>query len=96
MIDTDCTGSCEPNYHTIMTAPKANEGQELLYKYVLLYFCFCFFLFKEQKVSNLCKFVEYLTLKLHEALPESLVIWYDSVITTGELKWQDQLNDRNR
>lgn len=50
---------------------------------------------EEQKVSNLCKFVEYLTLKLHEALPESLVIWYDSVITTGELKWQDQLNDTN-
>jgi hypothetical protein len=48
MIDTDFTGSCEPNYHmiTIMTAPKGNEGQELLYKYVLiLHFTFLFSLF---------------------------------------------------
>lgn len=50
---------------------------------------------QEEKVSMLCRFVRYLTVKLHEVLPGSLVIWYDSVISTGELKWQDQLNENN-
>ncbi|VDI37378.1 mannosyl-glycoprotein endo-beta-N-acetylglucosaminidase [Mytilus galloprovincialis] len=49
----------------------------------------------EEKVPCLCKFVEYLTAKLHETLPGSEVIWYDSVINTGELTWQDALNDKN-
>ncbi|KAL3876300.1 hypothetical protein ACJMK2_034164 [Sinanodonta woodiana] len=47
-------------------------------------------------IENLAGFVQYLTQKMHEAVPESLVIWYDSVISSGELKWQDQLNEKNR
>ena len=30
---------------------------------------------------------------MHEALPNSEVIWYDSVTINGELKWQNQLNE---
>lgn len=41
-------------------------------------------------------FVEYLTSEMHRVVPSSIVIWYDSVISTGELKWQDQLNDNNK
>ena len=32
---------------------------------------------------------------LHDAIPGSKVIWYDSVTTTGELKWQNKLNEHN-
>lgn len=37
-----------------------------------------------------------LTLKMHKQDPNSEIIWYDSVINTGELKWQDELNCLNR
>ncbi|XP_072028003.1 cytosolic endo-beta-N-acetylglucosaminidase-like [Amphiura filiformis] len=40
--------------------------------------------------------VEYLTKEMHTHLPGSKVIWYDSVIIDGSLKWQDMLNDNNR
>jgi len=36
-----------------------------------------------------------LTSLLHDFQEESQVIWYDSVTTEGELKWQDQLNELN-
>nr|XP_006823731.1 PREDICTED: cytosolic endo-beta-N-acetylglucosaminidase-like [Saccoglossus kowalevskii] len=49
-----------------------------------------------EKVKNLLGFVEYLTVELHREIPNSKVIWYDSVIEDGSLKWQDQLNDKNR
>ncbi|XP_060079983.1 cytosolic endo-beta-N-acetylglucosaminidase-like [Ylistrum balloti] len=47
------------------------------------------------KVQRLCDFVAYLTKSLHEAIPGSQVIWYDSVINTGGLRWQDELNEKN-
>ncbi|XP_066292167.1 cytosolic endo-beta-N-acetylglucosaminidase-like isoform X1 [Branchiostoma lanceolatum] len=48
------------------------------------------------QVKILTDFVSYLTDVMHTAVQESEVIWYDSVITSGELKWQDELNDKNR
>ncbi|XP_019643810.1 PREDICTED: cytosolic endo-beta-N-acetylglucosaminidase-like [Branchiostoma belcheri] len=48
------------------------------------------------QVKTLVGFVSYLTEVMHTAVQGSEVIWYDSVITTGELKWQDELNDKNR
>ena len=41
-------------------------------------------------------FMQLLTEESHQQLPGSKVLWYDSVTRTGELKWQDQLNDENR
>lgn len=41
-------------------------------------------------------FVQVLTEESHRQLPGSQVLWYDSVTRTGELKWQDELNDENR
>ena len=32
---------------------------------------------------------------MHEAVPNSEVIWYDSVTIDRELKWQNQLNELN-
>jgi len=39
--------------------------------------------------------VEHLTKSMHKNVPNSEVIWYDSVTINGELKWQNQLNDLN-
>ncbi|KAE8575778.1 hypothetical protein XENTR_v10003938 [Xenopus tropicalis] len=47
-------------------------------------------------VSNLPLFLSYLKEQLHERIPGGMVLWYDSVIHEGELKWQNELNDKNR
>ncbi|XP_056406688.1 cytosolic endo-beta-N-acetylglucosaminidase isoform X2 [Hyla sarda] len=47
-------------------------------------------------VSQVPLFLSYLTEKLHSQIPGGLVLWYDSVIHSGELKWQNELNDENR
>ena len=33
---------------------------------------------------------------MHQRIPNSLVIWYDSVTYKGDLAWQDELNAKNR
>ncbi|XP_070581186.1 cytosolic endo-beta-N-acetylglucosaminidase-like isoform X2 [Ptychodera flava] len=48
------------------------------------------------QVKNLHGFVKYLTEELHKVINHSQVLWYDSVINDGTLKWQDQLNEKNR
>ncbi|XP_052784128.1 uncharacterized protein LOC128219957 [Mya arenaria] len=48
------------------------------------------------EVDRLCEFVCYLTTEQHRVCPDSLVIWYDSVITTGKLEWQNALNQHNK
>lgn len=48
------------------------------------------------QIPNLKEFVSHLTQTLHFSLPGSLVIWYDSVTISGDLKWQNQLNDNNK
>lgn len=48
------------------------------------------------KIPMLCKFAEYLTQKIHENVPHGFVIWYDSIIKTGHLRWQNELNDKNK
>ena len=35
------------------------------------------------------------TAKMHEKVPGSQVIWYDSVTKDGDLKWQNELNEKN-
>jgi len=50
----------------------------------------------EEEVGRLCEFVGYLTTEMHKACPDGLVIWYDSVVTTGKLDWQNALNEHNK
>lgn len=45
---------------------------------------------------NLKEFVSHLTQTMHASLPDSLVIWYDSVTKDGKLRWQNQLNEYNK
>ncbi|KAF6298474.1 endo-beta-N-acetylglucosaminidase [Rhinolophus ferrumequinum] len=41
-------------------------------------------------------FLRYLTTQLHQQVPGGLVLWYDSVVSSGQLKWQNELNEHNR
>ena len=45
---------------------------------------------------KLREFVKYLTEQQHQRDPTSEVIWYDSIIETGKLDWQNELNEKNR
>ena len=33
--------------------------------------------------------------ELHKSAPGSLLIWYDSVLHDGQLRWQSALNNKN-
>lgn len=48
------------------------------------------------QVESLVDFLRFLTTSMHSAKPDSQVIWYDSVISSGKLKWQNELNAQNR
>ncbi|XP_016061789.1 PREDICTED: cytosolic endo-beta-N-acetylglucosaminidase [Miniopterus natalensis] len=47
-------------------------------------------------VGNTPRFLQYLTTQLHQQVPGGLVLWYDSVVSSGQLKWQNELNEHNR
>ncbi|XP_035424598.1 cytosolic endo-beta-N-acetylglucosaminidase [Cygnus atratus] len=47
-------------------------------------------------VENLAPFLRHLTAQVHSAVPGGLVIWYDSVLEDGALRWQNELNEQNR
>ncbi|XP_059938101.1 cytosolic endo-beta-N-acetylglucosaminidase isoform X1 [Mesoplodon densirostris] len=47
-------------------------------------------------VGNVPHFLRYLTTELHQQVPRGLVLWYDSVVSSGQLTWQDELNEHNR
>ncbi|CDW80610.1 cytosolic endo-beta-n-acetylglucosaminidase [Stylonychia lemnae] len=48
-----------------------------------------------KEVETLLTWLEFLTTEIHKEIPGSLIIWYDSVIHSGELKWQKRLNELN-
>ncbi|XP_061471811.1 cytosolic endo-beta-N-acetylglucosaminidase isoform X2 [Rhineura floridana] len=45
---------------------------------------------------NMPHFLRYLTAQVHRAVPGGQVVWYDSVLQSGELRWQNELNEKNR
>ncbi|XP_063816782.1 cytosolic endo-beta-N-acetylglucosaminidase isoform X2 [Pseudophryne corroboree] len=47
-------------------------------------------------VSRVPLFLSYLTERLHSQVPGGQILWYDSVVHSGELRWQNELNDENR
>ncbi|KAG9141581.1 hypothetical protein Leryth_023959 [Lithospermum erythrorhizon] len=51
---------------------------------------------KIKHVPNLKEFISHLTQMMHSSVPGSLIIWYDSVTTSGKLDWQNQLNSSNK
>lgn len=48
------------------------------------------------KIPLLRDFVEYLTLQMHKNILYGTVIWYDSIIESGKLRWQNELNNKNK
>ncbi|XP_075998984.1 cytosolic endo-beta-N-acetylglucosaminidase [Genypterus blacodes] len=50
----------------------------------------------EVAVKNTPLFLRYLTDQMHERIPGSLVLWYDSVLESGKLNWQNEINNSNR
>ena len=47
-------------------------------------------------MGNLPPFLRHLTAQVRSAVPGGMVIWYDSVLRNGALKWQNELNEENR
>ncbi|XP_034268724.1 cytosolic endo-beta-N-acetylglucosaminidase isoform X1 [Pantherophis guttatus] len=41
-------------------------------------------------------FLQLLTAEVHRLVPGGKVLWYDSVLKNGELKWQNELNELNK
>eukprot|EP01132_Coremiostelium_polycephalum_P006147 gene6147-7657_t len=52
-------------------------------------------LINKDYTGKFTRFLRALTNEMHKQLPGSLVIWYDSVIESGELVWQNELNEKN-
>ncbi|OXU26644.1 hypothetical protein TSAR_007883 [Trichomalopsis sarcophagae] len=50
----------------------------------------------EADITKLTFFIQYLTENIHQKIEDSEIIWYDSVINTGKLMWQNELNDKNQ
>lgn len=48
-----------------------------------------------EQVAMLKFFVKLLTKKIHDAIPYGKVIWYDSVVESGSVSWQNEVNERN-
>ncbi|XP_077184248.1 cytosolic endo-beta-N-acetylglucosaminidase isoform X2 [Paroedura picta] len=46
--------------------------------------------------KNMPHFLRYLTDRVHQAVPGGKVLWYDSVLKSGELMWQNELNNNNQ
>ena len=51
---------------------------------------------KPEHVPVMEKFLKYMTSKCHKEIPDSMVLWYDSVTRDGSLKWQNMLNEQNK
>lgn len=49
-----------------------------------------------KETEKLKEWVSYLREKLHEEVPGSVLVWYDSVTTSGSLQWQSCLNKNNQ
>lgn len=47
------------------------------------------------KIPLLKMFIRQLTKRIHEEIPNGKVFWYDSVVSSGLLRWQNELNERN-
>lgn len=47
------------------------------------------------QMPSLKKFVTYLTKSMHEHVEGSQILWFDSVIKTGKLSWQSEINHHN-
>lgn len=45
--------------------------------------------------NKLVTWVAYITKKIHDVIPGSIIVWYDSVVPSGKVQWQSELNPQN-
>ncbi|KAG0336287.1 hypothetical protein BG000_006733 [Podila horticola] len=48
-----------------------------------------------KQANQMVAFLKYLRAQIHKRIPGGELIWYDSVISTGEVAWQDKLSPEN-
>ncbi|KAG0080508.1 hypothetical protein BGZ92_000626 [Podila epicladia] len=48
-----------------------------------------------KQANQMVAFLGYLRSQIHKRIPGGELIWYDSVISTGEVAWQDKLSQEN-
>lgn len=48
-----------------------------------------------EQVPLLKAFTRQLTARIHEEIPNGIVLWYDSVTEAGKLDWQNEVNEKN-
>jgi Glycosyl hydrolase family 85 len=67
---------------------------------IMIYYKFDGYLINiEATVNNvpaMLEWLNYLTILAQSASPSNEIIWYDSVIVTGQVRWQSQLNKLNK
>jgi mannosyl-glycoprotein endo-beta-N-acetylglucosaminidase len=49
----------------------------------------------EKETDTLLMWLDILRRELHGAKEGSMLVWYDSILTTGHLKWQSALTEHN-
>lgn len=57
----------------------------------MFYHFFC----RVPNFNKMVSWVSYLTQKIHEAVPGSIIMWYDSIVPSGNVAWQSELNSEN-
>lgn len=48
-----------------------------------------------EQVPSIKAFTRQLSKRIHEEIPDGIVIWYDSVTESGKLDWQNEVNAQN-
>lgn len=51
---------------------------------------------QKEYIPDLICFLKYLSNRMHQAKPGSLIIWYDALTIEGKVDWQDKLNVKNK
>ncbi len=49
-----------------------------------------------EKPGQLLAWLVFLTAEMNKAIPGSQIVWYDSVIQSGQIKYQNELNHLNK
>lgn len=48
-----------------------------------------------EQIPLLKAFTRQLTARIHDEIPNGIVLWYDSVTEDGKLAWQNEVNEKN-
>ncbi|XP_055842844.1 cytosolic endo-beta-N-acetylglucosaminidase [Episyrphus balteatus] len=100
VLGTYITESSPPLEEMLRTKESIDATIEALVK-LCKHFCFEGWLLNiecrvaKQLVEKLFYFVEQLRARIRSEVENGIVFWYDSVIDTGDLSWQNEINDQN-